>query len=132
MTDATPPRLYQGWEPITEGVDVTFEWNGVETHLGLPMPDVRELRDDMEEADYLSRGCEKVECFVKDIQQHDRIKLMNDTYRVHDLLTSQEVRFGRPVTVWVIQFELNAHDDTGGSELTLPGDLLVTVWRPIG
>lgn len=118
MTKDTPPQPELEWEPIIEGIELCIN----QMRFSLPTTSVRELRDDMEEAAMLSRGLEKHELMADEVDKGDWIILMGDAYRVHSTL--------RGYDAWVIQFELNAHSRFT-SEVLVPPDQQVTVWRPV-
>jgi hypothetical protein len=117
------------WEPVSEGITFRIAAHGVgkeEESYDLAMTTVRELQADMEEANFLARGYEKVDCMVSEIYDSDRIVLGGDTYKITDILT----RAGEFTEEWILQFELNAYSMVQ-SEIILPGDLQITVWRAV-
>jgi len=114
----TQPKSRLVWEPSPTGVDLEID----NVAFSLPMTVVREFRDDMEEAAMLSRGLEKRELMVDEVDKDDWIIVMGDAYRVHSVLES---RFN-----WIIQFDLNQYSEEP-CEVMLPPDHQVTVWRPV-
>lgn len=110
------------WQPILDGVELFIgtEWPGP---YHLAMTTVRELRDDMEEAAFNARGYDKVDCMVSEVDAGDLIVLGGNAYQIKNLLTDPDA--------WVIEFDIGSWTDSGQPEMRLPGDLQVTVWRPV-
>lgn len=123
MTDKTPAAVIIEWEPITEGIELFLRvphWKGTVPYR-MPMMSVRELRDDMEEAIMLGRGCEKVECFAHEVQQYDKVYIAGHVRMVSDVLASE----GSAGPETVLQF--GSHF----TEVAVPSDDVLTVWRPV-
>lgn len=113
------------WTPAPEGIVL-----GVgDTDCLLSSNAVPELRDDMEEAYFLSRGYHKVDCMTEEVNPKDIIVILGNSYWVHDVLTESPMGPYDEIQV-VIQFTLDRYSSVS-AEITLPGDLQVTVWRPI-
>lgn len=117
MTKDTPPMIATEWEPITEGIKLYLKSRGMADVYKLPMTTVRELRDDLEEALWLSRGYKKVECYWKDIMDDDRFTVVKYDFVVASVM--EEL-----AGWWVAQ-------SRDGEEVRLYGDELVTIWRSI-
>lgn len=122
MTKDTIPFTIVEWDLKGEGVEVAL--GGREPQL-LNVSQVRELRDDMEEAAMEVRGHAKVEVMVQDLLPGDVIYVMGLQATITDLLT-QRSKYRGPE--WVIQFRLGTWSDHV-TEAMLPGDQLVTAYR---
>lgn len=107
-----------GWESIPNGIHFSI---GPEFEIDLNMIEVRELRDDMEEAYMLSRGTEKLELMASEVLQYDKIYVGNNVLMVSDVLA----RGGPKGEEAVLQF------GDSYTELILPHDQQLTVWRAI-
>lgn len=126
MTADTPPASYEGWEPVAEGVSLTFK----QATIPLPMIDVQELRADAEEAWFLAHGKEKVDCLVEEIQDGDWIVVLGGHYKVTNVLT-ERIRLGGENYVGVVlQFEYSSYSPLT-TEVSIPADTLVSVYREI-
>jgi hypothetical protein len=106
-------RVQMEWEPVAEGIVLQIGAHTTE----MPMTSVIELRDDMEEANMLSRGYSKIDEWAEDVLQYDKMVVCSM------ILTVSSVLEGRDGTV--IQFS-----ECPG-ELTLPPDQQIVVWRAI-
>lgn len=113
------------WTPAPEGIVLGIG----EKDCLLSSNAVTELRDDMEEAYFLSRGYNKVDCMTEEVNPKDIIVVLGNAYWVHDVLTERPRGPYDEIQV-VIQFTLDRYSSVS-AEITLPGDLQVTVWRPI-
>jgi hypothetical protein len=117
------PMIPIAWEPNPRGVVLEFSKYKGANAVNLNMVCVRELRDDMEEADMLAKGFEKVDLMMAEIEPGDQIRVLGDNYTVQNILSHGDLD-------WVIQFEPNTWHE-GHFEVTLPYDKQVTVYRPI-
>lgn len=118
----TVPPVEIEWDPIPEGVMISLKAESGPFAFQANMRCVRELRDDMEEANFLARGFEKIETFVADIEPGDQLRILGDTFTTTNTLRGHDG--------WVVQFEPNEHYDAV-CELTLPHDMQVTVFRSV-
>lgn len=119
MTASSWPNTEIEWEVDPEGVLLTLgnQKYDPKGQYNLNLISVRELRDDMEEAAYLSRGLEKVDCFAMEVKEYDKVVIGGDLWHVTSTLESRDG--------WVLQF---SHDEM---ELILPLDHQLTVWRAV-
>lgn len=115
MTKDTPPMQGIAWEPKTEGIELTFNLSNKKVEL--PMPDVRELAADMEEANMLSRGYEKDECEIQEVIPLDILFVAGRTFTVSSTLAE-------PGEKWVLQSLM-------GDEIIMHQSELITVYRKI-
>ena len=114
MTDKGIPLKGIGWEPTTEGVQLSI---GPDFEVELNLIEVRELAADMQEAAMLSRRVERLDIMADDVEQHDKI------YVAGNVLSVSDVQAGRDGTV--LQF------GDAETELVIPDDQQITVYRSI-
>lgn len=106
------------WDPIPEGVIVAFDVPVAGSFsMQLPMTSVREFRDDMEEAYMLSRGNHKLEVMASHVLQYDKVYVAGNVLMVSDVLSDSQGT--------VLQF--GDHQ----TEMLVPSDQQITVWRPV-
>lgn len=117
MTDQTPASTQLKWEPIPEGINLSFEVGGYTHYLKLPMTDVTELMHDMTEAYMLSRGFEKEETFPDQANYLDEIFIGDQRKIIRSVLQENHGRT-------CLQF-----DD--GEELIVNSDQFFTFWRQV-
>lgn len=108
------PLIPIEWEPTSQGVTLTFYGD---SEYKLNMISVRELRDDMTDASELSRGRERLDIMVSEVEPFDRIYVAGDVLAVSDVLASKDGT--------VVQFGENY------TEITMPSDKQITVYRSI-
>lgn len=113
MTKDTPPQIPVFWEAIPEGIEL---WFAGQT-FRLPMMTVRELRDDMIEANFLARGLEKVECLPIEVRENDKMELLGVARTIKNILAERHHI--------VLQTEADEF------EVRLQADVMITVWREI-
>lgn len=111
------------WEPSTSGIKLWLENPDVEEAAHeMPMTDVRELRDDMEEASFLSRGFEKVDLMAEELDRGYMVRVLGHDWEIRSLLRGRE---GAILDLAPVEW----HE--GVFEVTLPLDLQVTAYRPV-
>lgn len=131
MTADTPVSPELAWEPITEGIELEItEWGEDPKVMRLPMSSVNELRFDMEEAHFLARGLEKVECEALDVHDEDWIVLMGNSYKVKNVLQGTSRYAGENYSIAVLQFEYSEFFPEQ-TEVCIPGSTLISVYRPV-
>lgn len=118
MTDTTIPAVAVSWEPIAEGIILQLDVPVAGSFSAqMPMMSVRELRDDMIEANFLSRGFEKVECLANEVQHMDKVIFGDFELTIINVLADR--------THIILQTATDEY------EVRLPFDEMVTVWRAI-
>ena len=123
MTKNTLPRLNPSWMPVSEGVDLMVE----NRSFKMPMSDVRELRDDMEEAVMLARGYDKLEDEVQNADAGDVFWLFGYYVQIRDTLLMGDLANGDEGLE--VEFEAISHDLKGC--VTLSKTTEVTLYRKI-
>jgi hypothetical protein len=88
----------------------------------LNMNDVRELRDDMMEAYMNSRGYEKAEVELGDIEDGWIVYLFDNQFRVASTFLEARSKYAG---------EWTCLQDSEGREVVFPSADLVTAWKPI-
>jgi hypothetical protein len=110
VTKDTPPSTQVAWEPITEGILLGMD----SEEFKLNMNDVRELRDDMMEAYMNSRGYEKAEVELGDIEDGWIVYLFDNQFRVASTFLEARSKYAGRVDLFTGQRRT-------GSRLSLSG-----------
>lgn len=116
---------YDGWEATVKGASLVFLGDGGLQKVHVDTSDLIELRDDLTEAIHDPRGYRALDIEVKDILPYDLIYVLGNPYTVSNLLSAEEFADEHE---WIVQFSNNSYSQIA-TEVTLPGDQQVTVYR---
>ncbi len=120
--------VYDGWEPFSGGVKLTFgKPEQDQLNVFVVGQDVNELRNDLVEAIHDSMGMEALDITVEEILPGDLIYVLSNPYRVTNTLIGKQFS---DESAWIVQFSNGAFSSVE-NEVTLPGDQQITVYRRV-